>query len=89
MELVLQRNYAAAVPGQPSRTAAIGAHGFGFDPPVPSAGTLPALVPGAESFALAAGRQYAIDASALIASHPDIDHVELARLFFAGVALTQ
>lgn len=86
MEFVLQRSYAAA-PGRPDRTAAIGGAGLGFDPPVASAHTLPPLEPGATAFALAAGSQYAIDCSALIAGHSDVDHTELARLFYAMVAI--
>ncbi|MFC4243848.1 hypothetical protein ACFOYW_10715 [Gryllotalpicola reticulitermitis] len=87
MEFVLQRSYAAAAPGQPARAAAIGAEGLGFDPSVPTAGVLPPLVPGATHFALAAGHQYSIDGSALIASHADVDHIEIARLFFEAVAV--
>jgi glyoxylase-like metal-dependent hydrolase (beta-lactamase superfamily II) len=89
MEFVLQRSYAATTSREPSRTAAIGAEGFGFEPPRASAHTLPPLVPGAAQFALAPGEQYAIDASAVIASHADVDHIELARLFFAAVELAQ
>jgi len=89
MEFVLQRNYAAvpaALQGTPARSAALGAEGFGFDPPVSTAGALPPLAVGAEHFALGAGRQYSIDCSAVISGHSDVDHVELARLFFAAVA---
>ena len=85
MEFVLERSYAAASAGRPARSAAIGAEGLGFDPPVASAGPLPALAPGASAFVVAPGRQYSIDCSAVIAGHNDVDHVELARLFFAMV----
>jgi hypothetical protein len=87
MEFVLQREYAATAPGRPDRAAAIGGEGLGFDPPVASAHALPPLAPGATSFALAAGGQYTIDASALIADHNDVDHVELASLFRAMVEI--
>jgi len=88
MEFVLQRSYAAESPGQPARSAAIGAAGFGFDPPVATAHTLPALAAGARHFAVSAGTQYSIDCSAVIGGHNDVDHVELARLFYAAVAAT-
>lgn len=87
MEFLLQRSYAAASGHQPARGAAIGSAGFGFDPPVATAHTLPALTGDASSFALAAGDQYVIDGSAVISGHTDIDHVELARLFYAMVEL--
>lgn len=86
MEFVLQRSYAVAS-AMPARSAALGASGFGFSPPVATAHSLPDLKPGAAHFALAAGDQYSIDCSALISDHNDVAHVELARLFFAAVAL--
>ncbi|WP_344791618.1 hypothetical protein [Gryllotalpicola daejeonensis] len=88
MEFILQRSYAAeaSAAGRPARAAAIGADGLGFDPPVPTAHKLPPLRPGAAQFALAAGAQYTVDASAVIADHNDVAHAELARLFLAAVA---
>ncbi|AYG03331.1 hypothetical protein [Gryllotalpicola protaetiae] len=86
MEFVLERSYAAASVARPARSAAIGAEGLGFDPPVASAGALPALEPGAAHFAVEPGHQYSIDCSAVITGHNDVDHAELARLFAAMVA---
>jgi hypothetical protein len=86
MEFVLQRSYAVAS-AMPARSAALGATGFGFSPPLTTAHSLPDLKPGATRFSLAAGDQYSIDCSALISDHNDVAHVELARLFFAAVAL--
>jgi hypothetical protein len=86
MELVPQKVFAAGV-SRPGRTAAIGAAGLGFDPPVPTAGTLsPLKAEGARAAAPLPGHQYTIDCSAVIRGHNDLDHVELARLCFAGVA---
>jgi len=87
MEFVLQRSYAAESVGRPARAAAIGAEGLGFDPPLATARTLPPIVPGASHFGLAAGHQYTVDASALIADHSDVAHVEIARLFVAAASI--
>lgn len=87
MEFVLQSSYATVRPGHPARAAAIGAQGLGFDPAVPTARELPPLTPGATRFALSAGGQFTVDCSAVISGHADIDHIELARLFFAAAAL--
>ena len=87
MEFVLQRSYAAAAAGRPDRAAAIGSEGLGFEPPIPTAHTLPPLTPGATRFALAAGSQYTIDCSAVIGGHNDVAHPELARLFLAAAAV--
>ncbi len=93
MEFILQRSYAAAS-DQPARSAAIGAAGLAFVPPVATAQTLPPLAPDAPAFALAAGSQYTIDCSAVIAADAgpagapsDVAHPELAALFYASVAV--
>jgi hypothetical protein len=87
MEFLLQRSYAAQ-PRLPHRAAAIGAEGLGFDPALPTLHALPPLTSRSSRFALAPGRQYMIDCSAVVTGHKDIEHVALARLFFAMAAVT-